>query len=92
MEVGLTKTPAESAKVIIAEVNQQMPRTLGDSFIHVSRLNYIVPVNYPIPEMAMGEEGNSEVVEKIAGSLGGPLRTRRSVATKNVEHAHGRAA
>lgn len=69
VEVGLTKSPAESAKVIIAEVNQQMPRTLGDSFIHVSRLNYIVPVNYPIPEMAMSEEGNSEVVEKIAGYI-----------------------
>ena len=67
VEVGLTKTPAESAKVIIAEVNQQMPRTLGDSFIHVSRLNYIVPVDYPIVEMPMSEEGNSEVVEKIAG-------------------------
>ena len=69
VEVGLTKSPAESAKMIIAEVNQQMPRTLGDSFMHVSRLNYIVPVNYPIPEMAMSEEGNSEVVEKIAGYI-----------------------
>ncbi len=69
VEVGLTKSPAESAKIIIAEVNQQMPRTLGDSFIHVSRLNYIVPVNYPIPEMIMGEDGNSEVVEKIAGFI-----------------------
>ncbi len=69
VEVGLTKSPAESAKIIIAEVNQQMPRTLGDSFIHVSRLNYIVPVNYPIPEMAMSEEGNSDVVEKIAGFI-----------------------
>src|SRR5512133_382145 len=69
VEVGLTKSPAESAKIIIAEVNQQMPRTLGDSFIHVSRLNYIVPVSYPIPEMAMSEEGNSEVVEKIAGYI-----------------------
>jgi acetyl-CoA hydrolase len=67
VEVGLTKTPAESAKIIIAEVNQQMPRTLGDSFIHVSRLNYIVPVDYPLVEMPMSEEGNSEVVEKIAG-------------------------
>ena len=67
VEVGLTKTPAESAKVIIAEVNQQMPRTLGDSFIHVSRLNHIIPVDYPIPEMPMSEEGNSEVIEKIAG-------------------------
>lgn len=69
VEVGLTKSPAESAKIIIAEVNQQMPRTLGDSFIHVSRLNYIVPVNYPIPEMPMSAEGNSAVVEKIAGHI-----------------------
>lgn len=69
VEVGLTKSPAESAKIIIAEVNQQMPRTLGDSFIHVSRLNHIIPVNYPIPEMAMSEEGNSAVVEKIAGYI-----------------------
>ena len=69
VEVGLTKTPAESAKIIIAEVNQQMPRTLGDSFIHVSRLHYIVPVDYPIVEMAMSEEGNTEVVEKIAGHI-----------------------
>jgi acetyl-CoA hydrolase len=69
VEVGLTKSPAESAKIIIAEVNQQMPRTLGDSFMHVSRLNYIVPVNYPIPEMAMTDEGNSDVVEKIAGYI-----------------------
>jgi len=69
VEVGLTKSPAESAKIIIAEVNQQMPRTLGDSFIHVSRLNYIVPVDYPIPEMPMTEEGNTDVVEKIAGYI-----------------------
>jgi len=69
VEVGLTKTPAESAKVIIAEVNQQMPRTLGDSFIHVSRLNHIIPVNYPIVEMPQSEEGNSDVIEKIAGFI-----------------------
>ncbi|MBI5842242.1 MAG: acetyl-CoA hydrolase/transferase family protein [Chloroflexi bacterium] len=69
VEVGLTKSPAETAKIIIAEVNEQMPRTLGDSFIHVSRLNYIVPVNYPISELAMADEGNSEIVEKIAGHV-----------------------
>lgn len=69
VEVGLTKTPAETARVIIAEVNEQMPRTLGDSFIHVSRLDYIIPVNYPIPEMSMAAEGGSDVVEKIAGFI-----------------------
>jgi 4-hydroxybutyrate CoA-transferase len=69
VEVGLTKSPAESAKVIIAEVNEQMPRALGDSFIHVSRLNHIVPVNYPIPELPMGDEGPSDIIEKIAGFI-----------------------
>jgi 4-hydroxybutyrate CoA-transferase len=69
VEVGLTKSPAEAAKVIIAEVNEQMPRTLGDSFIHVSRINYIVPVDYPIPELAMGGEETSDVIEKIAGFI-----------------------
>ena len=69
VEVGLTKSPAESAKIIIAEVNDQMPRTLGDSFIHVSRLSYIVPVNYPVPEFLMGSEGGDEVSQKIAGHI-----------------------
>ena len=67
VEVGLTKSAAESAKIIIAEVNQQMPRTLGDSFIHVTKLNYIIPVDYPIPEVHFGQDGKSEVIEKIAG-------------------------
>ncbi len=69
IEVGLTKSAADSAKVIIAEVNQKMPRTLGDSFIHVSRLNYVVPVDYELPELPMGEEGPSETIQKIAGHI-----------------------
>ena len=67
VEVGLTKSAAESAKIIIAEVNQQMPRTLGDSFIHVTKLNHVIPVDYPIPEVHFGQDGKSEVIEKIAG-------------------------
>jgi len=69
VEVGLTKSPAESAKIIIAEVNEQMPRTLGDSFIHVSRLHHIVAVNYPVAELPMGGEGEDEVSRKIAGFI-----------------------
>lgn len=52
VEVGVTKTAAESAKIIIAEVNPKMPRTLGDSFIHVSKLDYVVEVDYNLPEIA----------------------------------------
>ena len=69
VEVGPTKTAAETAKVIIAEVNEQMPRTLGDAFIHISRIKHIVPVNYPIPELQMAEEGQSDIIEQIAGHI-----------------------
>jgi acetyl-CoA hydrolase len=55
VEVGVTKTAAEVADVVIAEVNPQMPRTLGDSFIHVSKIKHIVEVDYPLPEFIMGE-------------------------------------
>ena len=65
VEVGVTKTAAGSAKMVIAEVNDQMPRTLGDSFIHVSKLTHIVPVSYPVPEHSMGEITD---VEKKIGS------------------------
>ncbi|RJP50387.1 MAG: acetyl-CoA hydrolase/transferase family protein [Anaerolineaceae bacterium] len=71
VEVGLTKTAAESAKAIIAEVNDKMPRTLGDSFIHVSRLTHIVPVSYDIPELSMVDEDNMEITQKIAGHVAG---------------------
>ncbi|MBI5563616.1 MAG: acetyl-CoA hydrolase/transferase family protein [Chloroflexi bacterium] len=64
IEVGVTKTAAQVAKVVIAEVNQQMPRTLGDSFIHVSKLTHIIPVDYKLPEIHMGS--TSEVASQIA--------------------------
>lgn len=68
VEVGLSKTVAESSKIIIAEVNEKMPRTLGDSFIHVNKIDYIIPVNYPLPEVPMGGEGD-EVVQTIAAYI-----------------------
>ncbi len=55
VEVGITKTAAQAARLVIAEVNPKMPRTLGDSFIHVSKIDHVVPVDYPLPEIAMGE-------------------------------------
>jgi hypothetical protein len=65
----LTKSAAEAAKIIIAEVNEQMPRTLGDSFIHVSKLTHIVPVDYALPEVQMGS--TSEVAAQIARHIAG---------------------
>ncbi|MBU8871521.1 MAG: hypothetical protein KOO60_11715 [Gemmatimonadales bacterium] len=50
IEVGVTKPAALSAKFIIAEVNRQMPRTLGDSFIHISKVDAFVEVDRDLDE------------------------------------------
>ena len=42
ISVDYTKPAAESSRIVIAEVTPHMPRTLGDAFIHVSDIDYIV--------------------------------------------------
>ena len=71
IEAGLIKTPAQSAKIVIAEVNERMPRTLGDSFIHVSKITHAVPVDYPLLELPMGEtnELSRQIGEHIASLI-----------------------
>jgi acyl-CoA hydrolase len=51
VEVLASKAAAEKARIVIAQVNDQMPRVLGDSFIHVSRVHKIVEVSEPLPEL-----------------------------------------
>ena len=41
VSVDVVKAAVESADYVIAEVNPNMPRTLGDSFVHVSALHAI---------------------------------------------------
>jgi 4-hydroxybutyrate CoA-transferase len=68
-ESGLTISAAEVAKIVIAQVNEQMPRTLGDTLMHIDRMHHIIPLDCPISEHAMGSEGNDEEVKKIAGHI-----------------------
>ena len=49
--VDTTKAAASQARTVIAEVNPQMPRILGDSFIHVRKLQAIVEADHPILEL-----------------------------------------
>jgi 4-hydroxybutyrate CoA-transferase len=66
VEVGCTKPAADAAKVVIAEVNKQMPRSLGDSFIHVRDIDVFVEADYPIPE---APQGGASPVHKRIGEL-----------------------
>ena len=71
IEAGLVKTPSQVARLVIAEVNERMPRTLGDSFIHVSKIDRAVPVDYPLAELPMGQtnELSMKIGEHIAGLI-----------------------
>ena len=68
-ESGLTISAAEVAKIIIAQVNEQMPRTLGDTSMHIDKMHYIVPSDTPLFEMPMGDDADQEVVEEIASHI-----------------------
>jgi acyl-CoA hydrolase len=46
-----SKAAAETAKIVIAQVNDKMPRTLGDSFIHISRISKVVEISQELPEL-----------------------------------------
>ncbi len=69
VESGLTITAAESARVIIAEINAQMPRMQGDTRIHISKIDAIVPVDYPTAELCFTPDGTEDLVERIAGFI-----------------------
>ena len=68
-ESGLTISAAEVAKTVIAQVNRQMPRTLGDTRMHIDRMHHIIPVDCMISEHAMSAEADDAVVEQLAGHI-----------------------
>jgi acyl-CoA hydrolase len=69
VECLASKAAAESAKFVIAQVNEKMPRTLGDSFIHVSRLHSIVEHTTELPELI--KDPPSEIEFKIGQYIAG---------------------
>ena len=65
--VDTTKTAADHARVVIAQVNAKMPRTLGDSFIHLNKIHHIVEVSDEILEHPLGQV--SEVARRIGRNI-----------------------
>ena len=51
VSVDVVKAAAENARHVIVEVNPRMPRTLGDSFIHVDQIAAMVENDTPLPEL-----------------------------------------
>jgi acyl-CoA hydrolase/GNAT superfamily N-acetyltransferase len=71
LSVDIVKSAAENASLVIAQVNPNMPRTHGDSCLHIHEIDALVPVDEPILQVhspADGEE-TKQVAEFLAALI-----------------------
>jgi acyl-CoA hydrolase/GNAT superfamily N-acetyltransferase len=64
VSVDITRSGLENARMVIAQVNPRMPRTLGDSFVHVDELDFLVWHEEPLVESVPNVKDN-EVAQRI---------------------------
>ncbi|NOZ84662.1 MAG: GNAT family N-acetyltransferase [Deltaproteobacteria bacterium] len=62
VSVDIVKTAIETSGLVIAEVNETMPRTLGDSTIHIDELDFLVRGEQPILEYEYPEPDEVQVM------------------------------
>jgi 4-hydroxybutyrate CoA-transferase len=53
--VDLTLAAVRMGRRVVAEVNPRMPRSLGDSFVHLSKIHKLVEVNHELAQLERGE-------------------------------------
>ena len=70
VSVDIIPAAVARARLVIAEVNPAMPRSMGDSTLHISRIHHLVPVNAPITEMDRMPV-QAEAVQRIARYIAG---------------------
>jgi acyl-CoA hydrolase/GNAT superfamily N-acetyltransferase len=63
ISVDIVKAAAESATLVIAQVNARMPRVLGDTFINIKDVDFIIPFDEPLLEYE--DTVSDEIAEKI---------------------------
>ena len=77
--VDTTLTAANCARYVIAQINNYMPRTFGDSFIHVSKITAFVESSRPLCELPKPEitELHTAIARHVAGLIedGATLQT-----------------
>jgi acyl-CoA hydrolase len=69
--VDTTLTAARVADFVVAQVNDQMPRTYGDSFIHVTDIDAVVESSRPLCAMKKPEvtEMHTAIARNVAGLI-----------------------
>ncbi len=65
--VDISLAAVQSAKIVVAQINKFVPRTHGDGFIHVSKIDFSIEENIPLPELK--EHIITEVEAKIGENI-----------------------
>ena len=60
INVDIQRAAVDRASLVIAEVNRQMPRTSGDTHLHLSDIDFLVEIDLPILESAAKEPDDIE--------------------------------
>ncbi len=71
ISVDIVKSAAENAALVIAQVNPQMPRTLGDSLLNIQDFDLCVPVDLPLLEArpAVPDEVSRQIAIHVASLI-----------------------
>lgn len=56
IHVDIQQAAVRSAKLVVAEINPQMPRTFGDTLVHISDIDAVVETDHPLLELGSDEE------------------------------------
>lgn len=62
--VDIARSAVDTAKIVVAQVNPNMPRTHGEGFLHISKINALVWDESSLPEVDYAQKVSSSV-EKI---------------------------
>jgi len=79
ISVGTDKSAVESANIVMAQINRQMPRTLGDTFLHLSQIQYTFEHDEPLLEIVFRER--SAVAERIAKYISSLIEDGATIQT-----------
>ena len=63
ISVDVVKAALEKAEVVVAQVNENMPRTHGDGFIHIKDIDFILPHDEPLLEYSV--KAPNDIVQRI---------------------------
>lgn len=67
VSVDIARAAADTSRIVIAQINPNVPRTIGDALVHINDIHFAVEVDEPLPEVP--PPAPTEVDEAIGRSI-----------------------